>query len=148
MPRPRQYDVDALAGKVYDLLAGLKPADACPHEVLGLTRWEISERLDLPAHWVGRAIRRQRLIFAGDEINIPIHRCGTDQVYHLSGEVAAGNDWMQRRLRNEVAQEQVNIAWWQSMAAANQHDEVRQRYCELILRDHQRLLEDLERLAS
>jgi hypothetical protein len=145
MGRRKLYDIDALAGRLYDMLAGAETI--CPHDVRGLTIHEITAKLDVPAQVVRRVIRSQRLLFGSDdEINVPIHICGTDRVYHLSAEILAGQQWMAARLKNEMAQEQVNIAWWQSMVRANAHDDVRRRYSELVLRDHERLLEDLTRL--
>lgn len=148
MGRPRTYDIDALAGQLYDELArGAAELKPCPHDILGLTTYEIAVKLDVPVHVVRRIIRKQRLIFAGDEINIPIHVCGTDHIYHLSGQIEGGQEWMARRIKNEIAQEQVNVAWWQSMVNASQHDLVRSKFAGMVLKDHERLLEDLKGLV-
>lgn len=148
MGRRRKWDIDALAGQLYDELAkGKDDLQPCPHDILGLTVHEIALKLDVPIHVIRKVVRSQRLIFAGDEINIPIHICGSDHIYHLSGQIEGGQEWMERRIKNEIAQEQVNVAWWQSMATASQHDTVRSRFAGMVLKDHERLLEDLKGLV-
>lgn len=116
MSRAR-YDTAALAGRLYDTLAGCPIA--CSHGIRGMDIHEICAHLDVPVQIARRVLRFQRLLFADDEINIPYHVCGKRRVYHLSASVDAGDRWMTIRLRNELAQLGVIIAWWQSMANAH-----------------------------
>jgi hypothetical protein len=116
MTRPR-YDIAALAGQLYDKLAGCPVV--CEHGVRGLDIHAISAELDVPTHVVSRIIRFQRLVFADDEINIPYHVCGRHRVYHLSASLAAGERWLTIRLRGELAHLAITIAWWQSMVNAH-----------------------------
>jgi len=145
MGRKRIYDIDALAGVLYDGLADAPVA--CQHEVRGYDIHEIAKLLDIPIQRARQVIRKQRLLFGGDdEVNIPIHLCGTRRIYHLSAQVLSGQQWQAVRIKNELAQEEVNVAWWQSMVRANQHDQIQARYAAVVLRDHERLLEDLRTL--
>jgi hypothetical protein len=149
MGRRRLYDIEALAGRLYDELSGgPKTLPMCPHGILGLDRDQMVKRLDVPRQVTYRMVRNQRLIFGGDEINIPIHYCGRRRIYHLAGQIDAGSKWMKARIRNQISQAEVNIAWWRSMVNANQHDQIHRRYAELILIDCQRELEDLRRILA
>lgn len=149
MGRPKLYDIEALAGKLFDrLAAGPEVLTPCPHGILGLDWREIIDWLDVPRNVVYKVTRNQRLTFGGDEINIPIHQCGTRQIYHLAGQISAGLPWQARRIKNEISQEQVNVAWWRSMVNATTHDRVYQRYAQMILTNHERMLADLQKILA
>lgn len=118
MGRKRKYDIPVLAGELYDRLANRDIS--CEHGVRGMTMTEIAEELVVPAYIASRVVRTQRLIFGdSDEINIPYHVCGHQRYYHLSGSIDAGERWNAIRLRNELAQVQVSLAWWKSLSRAH-----------------------------
>jgi hypothetical protein len=117
----RKYDIQRLAGELYDALADCP--QVCEHGIRGLTQDAIAGKLSVPRPIVGKVIRAQRLIFGkDDEINIPYHICGKQRVYHLSASVKAGDRWNLVRQRNELAQIQVTRAWWQSLSRAHAED--------------------------
>ena len=114
----RKYDIQALAGDLYDMLAGCQ--NICEHDVRGLTLDDISEKLSVPGHIASKVIRAQRLLFgADDEINIPYHICGRQRIYHLSAQIESGERWQLVRMRTELAQIQVTRSWWQTLTRAN-----------------------------
>jgi hypothetical protein len=114
----RKYDIQALAGELYDTLANCP--QVCEHGIRGLTKSDIAKDLSVPGHIVSMVIRAQRLIFGDDdEINIPYHVCGKQRIYHLSASIEAGERWQLIRMRNEIAQIQVTRAWWQSLSRAH-----------------------------
>jgi len=117
----RIYDMAALSGQLYDILADTPVC--CHHGIRGLTIHGVAESLDVPIGIARGVIRQQRLLFGDDdEINIPIHMCGKQHFYHLSASIEAGERWQTRRMRNELAQLRVSIAWWQSLSRAHPDD--------------------------
>ena len=113
-----KYDIQAMAGQLYDLLADC--SEVCEHGIRGLTMPAMAEKLSAPGHIVSKVVRAQRLLFGSDdEINIPYHVCGKQRIYHLSASIEAGERWQLIRMRNELAQIQVTRAWWQSLSRAH-----------------------------
>lgn len=115
MPKPRKYNIPDLAGSMFDLLQ--EAPVACVHDVRGYDIHELSSKLDIPEPAASKVIRCQRIIFGGDdEIGIPYHVCGRRRIYHLAGRIEEGDRWNQIRMRTELKNVEVSIAWWESMA--------------------------------
>lgn len=121
MTRRKLYDIEALSGELYDMLAGAPIA--CEHGIRGYEAKEITDKLGVPRQITSKVIRAQRLLFGDDdEINIPYHVCGRRRIYQLSGSIEASQRWNTIRMRDERSRTEVSIAFWQSMLRAHPTD--------------------------
>jgi hypothetical protein len=136
MARPRIYDYDALAGRLFDLLV------ANPD---GLDWRQIRTALGLPASkHVYLTVRRLRMVLSeGDTINVPVQRIGMRSVYALSGLVDEATPWTRQRMREEASRAESLIAVWRSIVAGTDGRTGDGKTARHILKYHERLLEDI-----
>lgn len=136
----RIYDHEALAARLYDLLAA-KPD--------GLDIHEIAAHLEIPREQADMVVRKLRLILGeGDSINVPVRIEGRRHVYYLAGRPVDGAGWQAIRVKTMLSRLDVDRAWWRSMVTATSGRTKEGRMARAVEKYFNRLVEDVEEIRT
>lgn len=136
----RRYDLDDLAGHLFDLLSNNPD---------GLSVGKIAARLGIPPHAAVAVIRHLRLTLAvGDSINVPWRTEGKARIYFLAGQQVDGQVWQVARMRARLSNFDVDLAWWRSMVAGSDETTPAGRLARRILRHFEGVAADVREIQE